>query len=78
MNPSRPFIFRPVATWLLMAVFLIGGCAAFAFLPLSALPNVDYPTIKVQAFLPGASPEMMMSTVTAPLERQLGQMPGLN
>ena len=77
MNPSRPFIFRPVATWLLMAVFLIGGCAAYAFLPLSALPNVDYPTIKVQAFLPGASPEMMMSTVTAPLERQLGQMPGL-
>ena len=77
MNPSRPFIFRPVATWLLMAVFLIGGAAAYAFLPLSVLPNVEYPTIKVQAFLPGASPEMMMSTVTAPLERQLGQMPGL-
>nr|WP_281926473.1 efflux RND transporter permease subunit [Methylocystis bryophila] len=70
-------MFRPVATWLLMAVFLIAGCAAYSFLPLSALPNVDYPTIQVQAFLPGASPEMMTSTVTTPLERQLGQMPGL-
>ena len=78
VNPSRPFIFRPVATWLLMSVFLIAGGAAYVFLPQSALPDVDYPTIQVQAFLPGASPEMMTSTVTAPLERQLGQMPGLS
>jgi multidrug efflux pump len=78
INPSRLFIFRPVATWLLMSIFLIGGGVAYAFLPLSALPNVDYPTIQVKTFLPGASPEMMTSTVTAPLERQLGQMPGLS
>ena len=78
MNPSRPFILRPVATTLLMAAILLVGIVAFRFLPLSALPEVDYPTIQVQTFYPGASPEVMTSAVTAPLERQLGQMPGLN
>jgi multidrug efflux pump len=77
MNPSRPFILRPVATSLLMAAILIVGAIGYFFLPLSALPEVDYPTIQVQTFLPGASPEVMTSTVTAPLERQFGQMPGL-
>ncbi len=77
MNPSRPFILRPVATSLLMAAILIVGAIGYLFLPLSALPEVDYPTIQVQTFLPGASPEVMTSTVTAPLERQFGQMPGL-
>src|ERR1700689_4109986 len=77
MNPSRPFIVRPVATSLLMAAILIVGAIGYFFLPLSALPEVDYPTIQVQTFLPGASPEVMTSTVTAPLERQFGQMPGL-
>ena len=78
MNPSRPFIMRPVATSLLMAAILLVGMMAFRFLPLSALPEVDYPTIQIQTFYPGASPEVMTSAVTAPLERQLGQMPGLN
>jgi multidrug efflux pump len=78
MSPSRPFILRPVATSLLMAAILLAGLMAFRFLPLSALPEVDYPTIQVQTFYPGASPEVMTSAVTAPLERQLGQMPGLN
>jgi multidrug efflux pump len=78
MNPSRIFILRPVATTLLMAAILLAGGVAYSFLPLSALPEVDYPTIEVQTFLPGASPEVMTSSVTAPLERQLGQMPGLN
>jgi len=78
MNPSRPFILRPIATSLLMAAFLLAGGVAFRFLPLSALPQVDYPTIQVQTFYPGASPEVMTSAVTAPLERQFGQMPGLN
>lgn len=78
MNPSRPFILRPVATSLLMAAILLIGFVAFRFLPLSALPEVDYPTIQVQTFYPGASPEVMTSAVTAPLERQFGQMPGLN
>src|ERR1039457_1657334 len=78
MNPSRPYILRPVATSLLMAAILIVGAIGYFFLPLSALPEVDYPTIQVQTFLPGASPEVMTSSVTAPLERQLGQMPGLN
>ncbi len=78
MNPSRPFILRPVATSLLMAAILLVGIVAFRFLPLSALPEVDYPTIQVQTFYPGASPEVMTSAVTAPLERQFGQMPGLN
>ncbi len=77
MNPSRPFILRPVATSLLMTAILLVGIAAFKYLPLSALPEVDYPTIQVQTFLPGASPEVMTSSVTAPLERQFGQMASL-
>jgi multidrug efflux pump len=77
MSPSRIFILRPVATTLLMAAILIVGIVAYRFLPLSALPEVDYPTIQVQTFYPGASPDVMTSSVTAPLERQLGQMPGL-
>jgi multidrug efflux pump len=78
MNPSRLFILRPVATSLLMLAILLAGGVAYGFLPLSALPEIDYPTIEVRTFLPGASPEVMTSAVTAPLERQLGQMPGLN
>src|SRR5579862_2651354 len=78
MSPSRPFILRPVATSLLMVAIMLVGGVCFRFLPLSALPEVDYPTIQVQTFYPGASPEVMTSSVTAPLERQLGQMPGLN
>jgi multidrug efflux pump len=77
MSPSRIFILRPVATTLLMAAILIVGVVGYRFLPLSALPEVDYPTIQVQTFYPGASPDVMTSSVTAPLERQLGQMPGL-
>ena len=78
MNPSRPFIERPVATSLLMAAILLIGIVGFTFLPLSALPQVDYPTIQVQTFYPGASPEVMTSSITSPLEKQFGQMPGLN
>ncbi len=78
MNPSRIFILRPVATSLLMVAILLAGGFAYRFLALSALPEVDYPTIQVQTFYPGASPEVMTSSVTAPLERQLGEMPGLN
>src|SRR6201987_4846542 len=78
MSPSRIFILRPVATTLLMIAVMLAGIIAFQFLPLSALPEVDYPTIQVQTFYPGASPEVMTSSVTAPLERQFGQMPGLN
>ncbi len=78
MNPSRIFILRPVATTLLMAAIMVVGLFAYRFLPLSALPEVDYPTIQVQTFYPGASPDVMTSSVTAPLEVQLGQMPGLN
>ncbi len=78
MNPSRPFITRPVATSLFMAAILLAGIVAFRFLPLSALPEVDYPTIQVQTFYPGASPEVMATTVTAPLEVQFGQMTELN
>src|SRR6202521_2225021 len=78
MNPSRVFILRPVATTLFMAAIMLAGGVAYSFLPLSTLPQVDYPTIQVQTFYPGASPEVMTSSVTAPLERQLGQMPGLN
>ena len=78
MNPSRLFIQLPVATSLLMVAMLLSGLFAFRFLPLSSLPEVDYPTIQVQTFYPGASPEVMTSSVTAPLERQFGQMPGLN
>jgi multidrug efflux pump len=77
MNPSRPFILRPVATSLIMVAVLLIGVVAFKFLPLSALPEVDYPTIQIQTFYPGASPDVMNSSVTAPLERQLGEMPGL-
>ncbi|MDB5518712.1 MAG: mdtB, partial [Tardiphaga sp.] len=78
MNVSEPFILRPVATTLLMAAILLTGMVAYALLPLSTLPQVDYPTIQVQTFYPGASPEVMTSSITAPLERQLGQMPGLS
>ena len=78
VNPSRIFIDRPVATSLLMIAILLVGIAPIRFLPLSALPEVDYPTIQVQTFYPGASPEVMTSSVTAPLERQFGQMPSLS
>ena len=77
MNPSRPFILRPVATSLSMLAILLAGFVAYRQLPLSALPEVDYPTIQVVTLYPGASPEVMTSSVTAPLERQFGQMPGL-
>jgi len=78
MSPSRPFILRPVATTLLMVGILLVGFVAYRQLPVSALPQVDYPTIQVQTFYPGASPDVMASSVTAPLERQFGQVPGLN
>jgi len=78
MSPSRPFILRPVATTLLMIGVCLVGWVAYRQLPVSALPQVDYPTIQVQTFYPGASPEVMASSVTAPLERQFGQIPGLN
>jgi multidrug efflux pump len=78
MNPSQPFIVRPVATTLLMAAILLVGIIGYQFLPISALPEVDYPTIQVQTFYPGASPEVMTTAVTAPLERQFGEMPGLS
>ncbi|TMB21398.1 MAG: acriflavine resistance protein B, partial [Deltaproteobacteria bacterium] len=78
MNPSRPFILRPVATSLLMAAILLAGAIAYRQLPVSALPQVDYPTIQVLTFYPGAGPDVMASSVTSPLERQFGQMPGLN
>jgi multidrug efflux pump len=77
MSPSRPFILRPVATSLLMAGILLAGFVAYKQLPVSALPQVDYPTIQVLTFYPGASPQVMASSVTAPLERQFGQVPGL-
>ncbi|HEY1811748.1 MAG TPA: efflux RND transporter permease subunit [Kofleriaceae bacterium] len=77
MSPSRPFILRPVATSLLMIAILLVGLVALFQLPISALPQVDYPTIQVVTFYPGASPEVTSTTVTAPLERQFGQMPGL-
>jgi multidrug efflux pump len=77
MSPSRPFILRPVATSLLMLAIVLAGLVGFKFLPLSALPQVDYPTIQVQTLYPGGSPEVMANTVTAPLERQFGQMAGL-
>src|SRR5919198_1962578 len=78
MSPSRLFILRPVATSLLMVSILLGGAVADYQLPVSPLPQVDYPTIQVLTFYPGASPDVMASSVTAPLERQFGQMPGLN
>src|SRR5499425_2970713 len=77
MNPSRLFILRPVATSLLMAAIMLAGIVAYRQLPVSALPQVDYPTIEVLTFYPGAAPDVMASSVTAPLERQFGQMPGL-
>ena len=78
MNISRPFIVRPVATALLMGALLLSGLLAYRLLPVSALPQVDYPTIRILTFYPGASPEVMTSAVTAPLERQFGQIPGLD
>ena len=78
MSPSRPFILRPVATSLLMCAILLVGIVAFRQLPISALPEVDYPTIQVVTFYPGASPDVTASSITAPLERQLGEVPGLN
>src|ERR1043166_5417027 len=77
MNPSRPFILRPVARSLLMAAILLAGAVAYYQLPVSALPQVDYPTIQVLTFYPGASPDVVASAITAPLERQFGQVPGL-
>ncbi len=78
MNPSRPFILRPIATSLLMAAILLVGIVAYKQLPVSALPEVDYPTMQVVTFYPGASPSVTASAITAPLERQLGEVPGLN
>ncbi len=78
MNPSRPFILRPIATSLLMAAILLIGVVAYKQLPVSALPEVDYPTMQVVTFYPGASPTVTASAITAPLERQLGEVPGLN
>jgi multidrug efflux pump len=78
MSPSRSFILRPVATTLLMLAILLSGLIALRFLPLAALPEVDYPTIQAQTFYPGASPDVMTSSITAPLEVQFGQMPSLN
>jgi len=78
MNPSGPFILRPVATSLLMAAILLAGVVAFFQLPVSALPEVDYPTIQVVTFYPGASPDVVATTITAPLERQFGEMQGLS
>ena len=77
MNPSRIFIVRPVATSLLMVAILLAGIVAYKQLPLSALPEVDYPTIQVVTLYPGASPDVVTSSITAPLERQFGQMPGM-
>ena len=78
MNPSRIFILQPVATTLLTVAVLLAGAVAYTQLPISALPQVDYPTIQVLTFYPGASPDVMASSVTSPLERQFGQLPGLN
>src|SRR5450631_4107233 len=77
MSPSRPFILRPVATSLLMLAILLAGVIAYRVLPISALPEVDYPTIQIVTLYPGASPDVTTSSITAPLERQFGQMPGL-
>src|SRR5271156_1609798 len=78
MSISRPFILRPISTSLLMAGLLLVGIVAYRQLPISALPQVDYPTIQVVTFYPGASPDVTASSITAPLERQFGQIPGLN
>src|ERR1039457_2021632 len=77
MSPSRLFILRPVATSLLMLAILLAGLVGYHILPVSALPEVDYPIIQVTTLYPGASPDVMASSVTAPLERQFGQVPGL-
>src|SRR5438046_1715851 len=77
VNPSRIFILRPVATALLMVAILLAGIVAYRQLALSALPEVDYPTIQIVTLYPGASPDVVTSSITAPLERQFGQMPGL-
>jgi multidrug efflux pump len=78
MSPSRPFILRPVATSLLMAALLLSGIMAYRLLPVSALPQVDFPTIQIFTFYPGASPAVTASAITAPLERRFGQIPGVN
>src|ERR1700757_2454427 len=78
MSPSSPFILRPVATSLLMVAIFLIGAVAYLQLPVSALPQVDYPTIQIVTFYPGASPDVIASSVTSPLERQFGQIPGLN
>jgi multidrug efflux pump len=78
MNPSRPFIVRPIATSLLMAAILLIGIIGFRQLPIAALPEVDYPTMQVQTFYPGASADVVATAITAPLERQLGEVPGLS
>src|SRR6187397_2399211 len=77
MNPSRAFILRPVATVLFMVAITLSGAVAYQELPVSALPQVDYPTIQVLTFYPGASPDVIASSVTSPLERRFGQIPGL-
>src|SRR5207245_10932944 len=77
MSPSRIFILRPVATTLLMADIMLAGFVAAGQLPVSALPQVEYPTIQLLTFYPGAGPSVIVSSVTAPLERQFGQVPGL-
>lgn len=78
MNPSRLFIQRPVATTLVMIAIFLCGLVSWKFLPVASLPAVDYPTMQVTTVYPGASPEVIASTITAPLERQFGQMPGLS
>ena len=78
MSPSRPFILRPVATSLLMVALLLSGVIAYRLLPVSALPQVDFPTIQIFTFYPGASPAVTASAITAPLERRFGQIPGVN
>src|SRR5471030_646414 len=78
MNPSRLFILRPIATSLLMVAILLSGLLAYQLLPVSSLPEVDYPIIQVTTFYPGASPDVTASAITAPLEKQFGQMPSLN
>jgi hypothetical protein len=78
MNPSRPFILRPIATSLLMAAILLIGIIGFRQLPIAALPEVDYPTMQVMTFYPGASADVVATAITAPLERQLGEVPGLS
>ncbi|KAB2835278.1 MAG: multidrug transporter subunit MdtC, partial [Caedimonadaceae bacterium] len=78
MNPSKFFIQRPIATSLLMIALLLSGLMAYQLIPLSALPEVDYPTIRISTLYPGGSPDVVTARITAPLERQLGQIAGLN